>query len=188
MVWNEKYGITDTNTNSSTVYNIKAGLIPFFFVALYIYIGCLRISSMKEVLLRFHSKIQLRDNRCHQWIAGKNSEGYGNFHLDGRELKAHRFSYELYKGKIPKGLMIDHLCRNHSCVNPAHLEVVTNQENCIRGLTGKINNWQKSKTHCPQGHEYSVANTYRKPSGGRECRVCRSVRNKLDRLRKKQQV
>lgn len=84
---------------------------------------------------------------------------------------AHRVAYELLVGLIPDGLELDHLCRNPACVNPAHLEPVTHAENMRRGE-------RAMKTHCPQGHAYDEANTYRIRSGGRQCRTCVRLRRR----------
>ena len=99
---------------------------------------------------------------------------YGHFSKDGRQMPAHRASYELYKGAIGENLDIDHLCRNTLCVNPAHLEAVTHSENIRRGYALK-----PLVTHCKNGHEYIQENTYfKKRPGGtitRECRTCRKI-------------
>ena len=108
---------------------------------------------------------------CWHWTAYTNEKGYGQFHVDGRLVKAHRWSYEHFVGPIPEGLQIDHLCRVRNCVNPHHLEPVTGRENVLRGESpGAIN---AVKTHCPQGHPYDAENTYRW-RGKRRCRTCRA--------------
>jgi hypothetical protein len=77
----------------------------------------------------------------------------------------------LHVGPIPEGLTIDHLCKNPGCVRPDHLEAVTMRENIRRG------SWA-SRTHCINGHEYTEENTYRMPSGYRDCRRCIYLRGR----------
>lgn len=72
------------------------------------------------------------------------------------------------------GMQIDHLCRNHDCVNPEHLEVVTQAENMRRGIGATAINARK--THCKHGHEFTPENIYRRPNG-RECMTCLKERN-----------
>ena len=97
---------------------------------------------------RFFQKVKKTDN-CWIWTAQK-TKGYGRFHQNSKvgDVMAHRFSYELEKGKIPDGLYLDHLCRNRGCVNPKHLEPVTNKENILRGngLCAK----NAKKKYCPK--------------------------------------
>lgn len=74
--------------------------------------------------------------------------------------------------------MINHICRNRKCVNPKHLEIVTNQENCQKGLSGFLTGLrQRAKTHCPQGHKYTYHNTYVTRKGKRMCRTCNAIRD-----------
>lgn len=70
---------------------------------------------------------------CWLWLGVKRKHGYGAKFLNGKLVQAHRYIYELHRGPIPDGLFLDHLCRNPSCVNPDHLEPVTNAENLRRG-------------------------------------------------------
>lgn len=72
---------------------------------------------------------------CWLW-QGTLRAGYGRVKIGGRLQEAHRASYEHHVGPIPEGLVVDHLCRNRSCINPAHLEPVTEMENIRRGEQG----------------------------------------------------
>jgi len=102
------------------------------------------------------------------WAAGSGTR-YGRFRLHGIGTPAHRIAYRDFGHKLPDDLHIDHLCRNTRCVNPAHLEAVTRQENVGRGLRGVRN-----VTHCPSGHEYDEANTRYQNHGGKRIRLCRA--------------
>lgn len=119
---------------------------------------------------RFWLKVDRRGpDECWPWIGGHDSGGYGSFgEAPGKPTRAHRFSYELLVGPIPDGLVIDHLCRNRGCVNPTHLEPVTNEENLRRSpIRGK----KPLKTHCAQGHPFDEENTYYSAKQ-RVCRTC----------------
>lgn len=121
---------------------------------------------------RFWIKVEKRGmSECWSWLAHKHPRGYGAIKIGGKMIKAHRLSYYLYRGKMPDGLDIDHLCRNTSCVNPFHLEAVPHKVNIMRGLSpGSLN---AQKTHCPRGHEYDIK--YGKNS--RWCSTCRKQYN-----------
>jgi len=113
---------------------------------------------------------------CMIFTRAKNAKGYGRLKGPDRRLRlAHRVAYEATRGPIPAGLVIDHLCRNPACCNPAHLEAVTTQENTRRANSGLKD---AIKTHCPQGHPYDEANIYRGRRGERQCKTCTLARGK----------
>lgn len=125
----------------------------------------------------FQAKIQ-RDpvTGCWLWTAALQNKGYGRVRIGDREFLAHRAAYLLYVGPIPEGLTLDHLCRTPRCVNPEHLEPVTQRENNLRGTGASAVN--AVKTHCLRGHEFTSENTYVRPGGQRMCRVCRRIRER----------
>lgn len=107
---------------------------------------------------------------CWNWTGALKENGYGAFAGYNRNGYAHRFSYTHFRGPIPEGLTIDHLCRNRSCVNPDHLEAVSLRTNSLRGNSPSAQ--CARKTECPRGHPYDKTNTYYR-KGRRQCRICR---------------
>lgn len=111
---------------------------------------------------------------CWVWI-GARSDGYGHFHTGERTVQAHRYAWELLRAPIlnrPE-IPLDHLCRNHSCCNPSHLETVTPRENLLRGVSPPAQHARA--TACIRGHEFTSENTYVDPRGRRTCKECRRI-------------
>ena len=134
-----------------------------------------------EVSARLEARID-RDSSppCWLWTGGKNQYGYGRFYVAAGQPQAvaHRAVYELHRGPVPAGLVLDHLCRVPACVNPDHLEPVSHAENLRRGAT-KGGALYTPPTHCPHGHEYDESNTYwRRGAAGNMTRDCRACRNR----------
>lgn len=116
---------------------------------------------------------------CWIWNGAQTSAGYSQFQVNKRTVYGHRWSYKHFVGEIKKGLTVDHICRIRSCVNPKHLEAVTNKENILRGIAPSAIN--SRKTHCVHGHKLSSDNIYNNKNGHRVCKTCGQIR---DRKRK----
>lgn len=121
-------------------------------------------------IVRFTRHVEVSESGCWLWKSSTNHGGYGEFTVPAatsrgkKTVAAHRWAYEHFVGPIPDGLTIDHLCRVRHCVNPAHLEPVTVQDNLAR---------RPPKTHCPNGHPYQGSNLRVNRQGAKECRTCR---------------
>lgn len=129
------------------------------------------MSGRKKVsaIERFLEKIEINPwgLGCWNWkakTAGTKST-YGRFSFKSKDTYAHRFIWEYVNGSIQDGMEIDHLCRNTLCVNPAHLEAVSSEENAKRAR----------KTVCKNGHDLmKPENRYIDSLGrSRGCIVCR---------------
>jgi len=143
----------------------------------------------EQQLERFWEFVDKRGpDECWLWTGllhtgGKhNEETYGQYGLfvaraGGRgKHRAHRVSYFIAHGSLDSNLMIDHLCRNPQCVNPRHMEEVTNRTNQLRGDGPSGTN--ALVTHCVRGHLFSEENTWIEMIGGfphRRCRTCRKA-------------
>lgn len=94
---------------------------------------------------RILKRYKVDDDGCWIWLLHKSHNGYGRLRLNGKNIFAHRYYYEKYKGKIPKELQIDHLCKVRLCINPEHLEAVTITTNVRRSSSVKLNPSQVRK-------------------------------------------
>jgi hypothetical protein len=126
-------------------------------------------------LPRFAAKIEPQPNGCWLWTAGCSSHGYAQFYVPGRNMRpAHIVAFEHWRGPIPPGCELDHICRTTRCVNPWCCDPVTHAENVRRGEAGANN---RAKTHCPRGHLYD----YTFPSGRRGCNRCYAAQKRAKR-------
>lgn len=141
----------------------------------------------EEFLERFLSSFATDPmSGCWLWLKSVTLSGYGQVSIYRRSAVAHRVSYELFVGRIPFGLTLDHLCRTRCCINPKHLDPVSRGENVRRGDAGLARGLQlRSKTICPRGHEYSGANLrIRTRVNGEVYRACRACIREQSRARR----
>lgn len=125
---------------------------------------------------RFWAKVR-KTTKCWIWDGVINRKGYGEVShpYSPYSRMAHRTAWIILRGSIPGTLQLDHLCLNKACVNPDHLEPVTNQINMQRA--------KAHRTHCRRGHIYDSANTFYRLDGGRGCRTCREASRKQFHMR-----
>lgn len=120
--------------------------------------------------MRFWAKVERGvPEACWPWLGGKSSAGYGAIRSDAPGwpmLKAHRVAYEIAKGTIGEGMVIDHTCANKACVNPAHLDAVTGAENSTR--------FSQRRTHCRRGHALTPDNLVKR-NRLKQCRTCHNA-------------
>ena len=109
---------------------------------------------------------------CWIWLGIPDKDGYGRFRIRKSQMPAHRVVYEFMKSPIPVGLTLDHKCRNKICVNPNHLEPVTNKINILRGVGAAAIN--SRKTQCLNKHRLSSDNLVKSylNKGQRVCAIC----------------
>lgn len=113
---------------------------------------------------------------CWNWTGTKSDSGYGRVSIDGRAHQAHRIAYEILRAQIPDGMQIDHLCRNRACLNPDHMEPVTQRENIMRGESVSARNARRN--HCNRGHEYVQGSFIMERSKSglmRRCLICQDM-------------
>lgn len=146
-------------------------------------IAALEAAAEARFLERAHGRSA---SECWRWPGKLNDSGYGVLSVAYGNALAHRYSYELFVGPIPDGLVIDHLCRVRECFNPTHLEPVTPAENIARGeALEKAAEWRANRTHCRNGHEYNETNTHTW-RGKRMCRPCLAGQKRRNYQRKKE--
>lgn len=133
-------------------------------------------------IVRFELSYEVLDDGCWQWLKYKN-KGYGRFNNGTKVVDAHRWYYmQTVNKELTTDMHLDHLCRNRACVNPKHLEVVTNLINWERGQS--ITRKKSLQTHCIHGHKFTKDNTYYRGSK-RRCNRCHAISERNYRAKKR---
>ncbi len=121
---------------------------------------------------RFNSK-WTKKGSCHVWTEPLDRDGYGTFHLRRFNRRAHRVAYWDVHGTIPEGYVVNHICRNRSCVNHQHLNILTVRENSMRDSASPTY-LNSQKTHCKNGHPFDKK--YGKQRYCSRCEVQKQIR------------
>lgn len=128
----------------------------------------------RDPIDRFVTKVDFSET-CWHYTGHLNRDGYGRFTVDAEHAElAHRFAWTTFVGPIPEGMHIDHVraagCDSRDCVNPDHLEPVTQIENMRRVA--------EHRATCPNGHEYTPENTLTGRKDQSRCRTCLRKRSR----------
>lgn len=107
---------------------------------------------------------------CWLWTGAMRSSGYGNAHVDGRFVSAHRFAYECANGPVEDDCEVMHTCHMRLCCNPQHLMAGSHAENMRQAK--ERGSMSKLGSYCSRGHKMTAANTLLRPNGARRCRAC----------------
>ena len=116
-------------------------------------------------------------DHCWPYQGGVSDEGYGRITWMNQKFAAHRISYAIHYGPYLPWLCVLHRCDNRLCCRPEHLFLGTQADN-INDMVAKGRHWEKQRTHCTQGHEYTPENTYMHPIRGRTCCECRRIKRR----------
>lgn len=123
-----------------------------------------------RVLIRFWESVDITET-CWQWNKSLVCFGYGQFSVNGKNYRAHRYSLLIHGVEIPQDMVVDHICKNRGCVNPEHLRVVTNRINVLENSNSTPAQLIK-RTHCKNGHPLSGSNLRMYKQTIRRCREC----------------
>jgi hypothetical protein len=141
---------------------------------------------IQNAITRILKHTEANKQGCWLWTMPLNEGGYARASFNDSSYYVHRISYEIFIGEIKEGFVLDHLCKTKNCVNPCHLEEVTDKINNARSTSPSAIN--KVKTHCPKGHEYTGENLFFSVKDGikiRRCKECSRIMSRDYQKRKR---
>lgn len=121
-----------------STYRVKQKLCSFSCSTTYKWKTGVYKNMPEKVRKNYDDSYVVDDKGCWIWDHSIDTDGYGLIWRNNKNIRAFKYFYKKFKGETPKGLVLDHLCRNGKCVNPDHLEPVTTAENIRRGKVAKL--------------------------------------------------
>lgn len=133
--------------------------------------GSTEMQEAGSLLERLWRRVEVNEQGCWLWGGATTASGYATMFWNGKQTTVHRITWvEVGGQELIPGLVLDHLCRVRSCVNPKHLEQVSQSVNVRRG--------DRHSDRCKNGHEYD--GTHLRPGrrySYRTCSKCKSIRS-----------
>jgi len=145
--------------------------------------GAFEVAPRLSPTERLKSGLVVMPNGCIEWTRSTVRGGYGQIKVNGKQLKTHRFAWELVNGPIPEGLEVCHHCDNPPCCNVEKCLFLGTAADNMADRDAKGHHGQSKKTHCIHRHPFDEANTYMTPRGARSCRACKRDRREVEKRR-----
>lgn len=139
-----------------------------------------------DLAIKMLHLVVMNERGCWIWPGTHSVAGYGKIRANRKQYYAHRMSYELFVGPIPKGHELHHFyCATKDCCNPNHLRPLTPKEHAL--MPDSAPGLEARKTHCKAGHVFDTRNTLH-VQGSRRCRACSNVRKRKYLADRKQSI
>ncbi len=123
-------------------------------------------------------RLVIQEDGCFVWPGQLRPDGYGIGRLNAKQVRVHCVIYEHFRGLVLEGKVLHHTCKNRACCNPEHLVPLGRVENIRTDRPDHWGKYQREKTHCKNGHEFTPQNTYIHANGTRHCKACQSIRSR----------
>ncbi|MEN6290757.1 MAG: HNH endonuclease [Methanobacterium sp.] len=121
------------------------------------------------------------ETECWNWMSSKSEKGYGLKFIKSKKFRVHRLTFHCFKGFKDQSKILDHICKNTSCVNPDHLREVSHFENSVLYSDVTFSSVNHKKTKCKNGHDFNEKNTIIE-GNRRICIICYKAKTKRNWL------